>query len=42
MARLLGVTMSTISTVKAKILEKTNTNNFVELNELAKLYKITK
>jgi two-component system invasion response regulator UvrY len=42
MARLLGVTMSTISTVKAKILEKTNTNNFVELNELAKLYKIIK
>jgi two-component system, NarL family, invasion response regulator UvrY len=40
MARLLGVTMSTISTVKAKILEKTNTSNFVELNELAKLYKI--
>lgn len=42
MARLLGVTMSTISTVKAKIFEKTNTNNFVELNELAKLYKIIK
>jgi two-component system invasion response regulator UvrY len=42
MARLLGVTMSTISTVKAKILEKTNTNNFVELSELAKLYKIVK
>ena len=40
MARLLGVTMSTISTVKAKILEKTNTNNFVELNELAKIYKV--
>lgn len=40
MARLLGVTMSTISTVKAKIFEKTNTTNFVELNELAKLYKI--
>jgi DNA-binding NarL/FixJ family response regulator len=39
-ARLLGVTMSTISTVKAKILEKTNTGNFVELSELAKLYKI--
>lgn len=39
-ARLLGVTMSTISTVKAKIFEKTNTTNFVELNELAKLYKI--
>ena len=39
-ARILGVTMSTISTVKAKILEKTNTSNFVELNELAKLYKI--
>ena len=38
-ARLLGVTMSTISTVKAKILEKTNTGNFVELSELAKLYK---
>ena len=42
MARLLGVTMSTISTVKAKIFEKTNTTNFVELNELAKLYKIIK
>ena len=42
MARILGVTMSTISTVKAKILEKTNTTNFVELNELAKLYKIEK
>lgn len=41
-ARLLGVTMSTISTVKAKIFEKTNTSNFVELNELAKLYKIVK
>lgn len=41
-ARLLGVTMSTISTVKAKIFEKTNTNNFVELNELAKLYKLVK
>ena len=39
-ARLLGVTMSTVSTVKAKILEKTNTGNFVELSELAKLYKI--
>jgi two-component system, NarL family, invasion response regulator UvrY len=39
-ARLLGVTMSTVSTVKAKILEKTNTANFVELSELAKLYKI--
>lgn len=39
-ARILGVTMSTISTVKAKIFEKTNTSNFVELNELAKLYKI--
>jgi hypothetical protein len=26
----------------SKILEKTNTNNFVELNELAKLYKISK
>jgi len=42
MARLLGVTMSTISTVKAKIFEKTNTTNFVELNELAKLYKVIK
>jgi two-component system, NarL family, invasion response regulator UvrY len=42
MARLLGVTMSTISTVKAKIYEKTNTTNFVQLNELAKLYKIVK
>jgi len=40
MAGVLGVTMSTISTVKAKILEKTNTNNFVELSELAKLYKL--
>jgi two-component system, NarL family, invasion response regulator UvrY len=39
-ARLLGVTMSTVSTVKAKILEKTNAANFVELSELAKLYKI--
>jgi DNA-binding NarL/FixJ family response regulator len=39
-ARLLGVTMSTVSTVKAKILEKTNTGNFVELSELAKLYRI--
>jgi two-component system, NarL family, invasion response regulator UvrY len=39
-ARLLGVTMSTISTVKGKILEKTNTGNFVQLSELAKLYKI--
>jgi two-component system invasion response regulator UvrY len=39
-ARLLGVTMSTVSTVKAKILEKTNTGNFVELSELAKLYKV--
>ena len=39
-ARLLGVTMSTVSTVKAKILEKTNAGNFVELSELAKLYKI--
>lgn len=39
-ARLLSVTMSTVSTVKAKILEKTNTGNFVELSELAKLYKI--
>ena len=42
MAGVLGVTMSTISTVKAKILEKTNTNNFVELSELAKLYKLQK
>ncbi len=32
--------MSTVSTVKGKILEKTNTGNFVELSELAKLYKI--
>jgi two-component system, NarL family, invasion response regulator UvrY len=39
-ASILGVTMSTISTVKANILEKTNTGNFVELHELAKLYKI--
>jgi two-component system invasion response regulator UvrY len=39
-ARLLGVTMSTVSTVKSKILEKTNTGNFVELSELAKLYKM--
>ena len=39
-ARLMGVTMSTVSTVKAKILDKTNTGNFVELSELAKLYKI--
>jgi two-component system, NarL family, invasion response regulator UvrY len=39
-ARILGVTMSTISTVKANILEKTNAGNFVELHELAKLYKI--
>jgi two-component system invasion response regulator UvrY len=39
-ARLLGVSMSTVSTVKAKILGKTNAANFVELSELAKLYKI--
>jgi DNA-binding NarL/FixJ family response regulator len=39
-ATALGVTMSTISTVKAKILEKTNTTNFAELNELARLYKL--
>lgn len=39
-AAIMGVTMSTISTVKATILEKTNTGNFVELNELAKLYKL--
>lgn len=39
-ARLLRVTMSTVSTVKVKILDKTNTTNFVELNELANLYKI--
>ena len=39
-ASLMGITMSTVSTVKATILEKTKTLNFVQLNEMARLYKI--
>jgi two-component system invasion response regulator UvrY len=38
-ASLMSLTMSTISTVKANILEKTSSANFVELTKKAEVYK---